>query len=344
MKKNNSFLKNKRNDIRFYFILFLTLITGVVLIYSTYAWFSSSLNVQIYGFNVHVDHDSDLAISLDGENWQQSINISKNTLINDLNNLYPGNTNRWSEYMSPVSTVGLLNNGYKFSVYENKRPFSRTGGLASNEYIYPKLSDESKPVLNSNYFAFDIFIRNNTGSPFNDNLYIRNEKNLFVPETEDDEFILKAIRFGMVYVGTVDKKSSLGEIQSINCNVGDCKQFIYEADTTHTDGSIEFLKRRNINITNNSVVPTYGIYNEGEKINLWSGVYNSNVAFDSNIFSFQNTITNLDNSVFELPSGISKFRIYLWIEGEDIDIIKTDSPGYRLIFKIDFEKDTAGYK
>ena len=76
---------------------------------------------------------------MDGENWQQSINISKNTLINDLNNLYPGNTNRWSEYMSPVSTVGLLNNGYKFSVYENKRPFSRTGGLASNEYIYPKL-------------------------------------------------------------------------------------------------------------------------------------------------------------------------------------------------------------
>ena len=90
-------------------------------------------------------------------------------------------------------------------------------------------------------------------------------------------------------------------------------------------------------------VPTYAVYHEGDKINLWSGVHNSRVQFDENIFAYQNTITNLEQPIFELPSGISKYRIYLWVEGSDIDVIKTESPGYRLIFGIDFEKDTAGY-
>ena len=198
--------------------------------------------------------------------------------------------------------------------------------------------------VKSNYFAFDIFIRNNTNSPYSDNLFITNEKSLFVPETEDDEYILNAIRFGMVYVGTAPKTSPLSVIQDMNCDINSCQQFIYEPNTTHTDGAIELLKKRGINISNDSVIPTYGVYREGDKINLWSGVYGSKIDFDNSVFAFQNTINNFDNPIFELPSGISKYRIYIWVEGEDVDVIKTTSPGYRLVFGIDFEKDTAGYR
>ena len=344
MIKTNKDNKKKRNDVKFYFILFLILITGIILVYSSYAWFSSSLNVQIYGFNVHVDHDSDLAISLDGQDWKQTINISKDSLINNLTSTYPNHTNRWSEYMSTVSTIGLLNNDYKFGVFSNDRPFNRNGYMSGNDYIYTRLVDESEPNLKSTYFAFDIFIRNNTNSPYSDNLFITNEKNLFVPETEDDEYILNALRFGMVYVGTASKNATLNEIQNMNCVSTNCKQFIYEPSTTHTDGAIQMLKKRGIEMKNDSVIPTYAVYKEGDKINLWSGVYGSKVDFDNNYFAYQNTITNLDNPIFELPSGISKYRIYIWVEGEDVDVIKTSSPGYRLIFGIDFEKDTAGYR
>lgn len=342
-KKKSKNNKKNRNNLKFYFILFLVLITGSVLIYGTYAWFSSTLNVQLYGFNVKVDDDSDLAISLDGQEWSQTVNISKDSIVSDLRNIYPGNTNRWSEYMSPVSSIGLLDNNYKFAIFQNDRPLTHSEAYTNNNYIYPKLADETQPITNSKYFAFDIFIKNITGSPFNDNLYITNEKNLFIPETEDDEFILNALRFGMSYAGTVKKDASLNEIQSIDCTTT-CKQFIYEPSTTHTDGTIEFLRKKKINIENNTVFPTYAIYHEGERINLWTGVHNSRYTFDENIFSFQNTITTLDNSVFELPSGISKFRIYVWVEGEDIDIIQNTSPGYRLTFGINFEKDLAGYQ
>lgn len=342
--KNSNKKEKSRNDIKFYFILFLILVTGVVLIYSTYAWFSSSLNVQIYGFNVKVKHDADLAISLDGQDWKESVNISKNTLIYDLTSTYPTHTNRWSDYMTTVSSIGLVDNNYKFGVFENGRIFSRGDFATGTDFLYPRKSDESEPTAKSKYFAFDIFIRNNTNSPYSDNLFIKNEDTLFVPETEDDEYILKALRFGMVYVGTADKKTPLSQIQNMNCTGGMCKQFIYEPNTNHTDGTIELLKGRQINISHDSVIPTYAVYNEGDRVNLWSGVYNSKAGFNNGIFSFQNTITNLNNSVFELPSGISKFRIYIWVEGEDVDVIKTESPGYRLIFGIKFEKDTAGYR
>lgn len=343
-KKKKYDNKYRRSDIKYYFILFLMLITGVVLVYASYAWFSSTLNVQIYGFNVRTKHDDDLSISLNGQDWSHDVNISSSSIITDLTRTYPNHTNRWSDLMNTVSSVGMTNNSGTFSVFYNKKPINRNTKNTNNNFIHPKLADETAPDPNSEYFAFDIFILNNTTSPYNDNLYIRNEKELLVPETEDDEFILNSIRFGMLYIGTVKKTASLNEIQNINCQNGGCKQFIYEPNTTHTTGTIDFLKTKQISIDKDTIVPTYGVYTEGEKINLWSGVHNSKIPFNDRIFAFQNTITSLDQPIFELPSGISKFRIYLWVEGEDVDIIQYISPGYRLKFGINFEKDFAGQR
>lgn len=341
IKKKNK--KRSRNDIKYYFILFLILITGLVLVYSSYAWFSSTLNVQIYGFNVRTKHDDDLSISLNGIDWSHDVNITESTLVTDLKNTYPNHTNRWSKMMNTVSSAGMQNNNGTFSVYYNKKLLNRNAKGSNNNYIQPQLTDESTPSTDSEYFAFDLFILNNSLSPYSDNLYIRNEKNMIVPETKDDEFILNSIRFGMIYIGTVKKNSPVNEIQNINCLNGGCKQFIYEPSTIHTDGTIDFLKTRGINITNDTEVPTYAVYSNGERINLWSGVYKSKIPFNDGIFTYQNTIKNLDQPIFELPSGISKFRVYLWVEGEDIDIIQFKSPGYRLTFGINFEKDFAGY-
>ena len=45
---------------------------------------------------------------------------------------------------------------------------------------------------------------------------------------------------------------------------------------------------------------------------------------------------------FEVPSGVTKTRLYIWIEGQDIDSIATDSKGALLDVSINFSKDTAG--
>ena len=43
------------------------------------------------------------------------------------------------------------------------------------------------------------------------------------------------------------------------------------------------------------------------------------------------------------PNGITKARIYIWIEGQDVDSIETDSEGAEVEIGIDFTKDTAGW-
>jgi hypothetical protein len=46
---------------------------------------------------------------------------------------------------------------------------------------------------------------------------------------------------------------------------------------------------------------------------------------------------------FEIPNGITKARVYVWIEGQDVDSLETDSEGAEVEIGIDFTKDTAGW-
>ena len=71
---------------RLLFIVLLLL--AVVLIFATYAWFSASLNVKIKFFDVKVSTDTGLFISLDGVNFSDSIEISNESIIDDLYDLY----------------------------------------------------------------------------------------------------------------------------------------------------------------------------------------------------------------------------------------------------------------
>ena len=66
---------------------------------------------------------------------------------------------------------------------------------------------------------------------------------------------------------------------------------------------------------------------------------------DPNYFTLQNTITEEDFSepIFEIPNGVTKARVYLWVEGQDIDSLETNSEGTDLDISISFVKDTEGY-
>ena len=48
--------------------------------------------------------------------------------------------------------------------------------------------------------------------------------------------------------------------------------------------------------------------------------------------------------IFSLSKGISKVRIYMWIEGQDVDSLETVSSGLNLAVVINFFKDIAGYE
>ena len=65
---------------------------------------------------------------------------------------------------------------------------------------------------------------------------------------------------------------------------------------------------------------------------------------DEEHFTLQNTRTDFTNSLFEIPNGITKVRIYIWLEGQDMDGIDTQGDGAFVTVTLNLIKDLAGYR
>ena len=62
---------------------------------------------------------------------------------------------------------------------------------------------------------------------------------------------------------------------------------------------------------------------------------------DNNYFGLQETSTTFDTPIFQIPKGIVKARLYLWVEGQDIDIIEHAKKDYQVSVSLKFRKDHA---
>jgi hypothetical protein len=77
-------IKKIKEEFYFNAMFLLTVLTGVILIYSTYAWFSASLNVIISDFNMTTRSTDGLFISLDGVTWSSSVSITENDILSNI--------------------------------------------------------------------------------------------------------------------------------------------------------------------------------------------------------------------------------------------------------------------
>lgn len=327
-------------------------IIGLIMIVSTYAWLSTSLNVKINNFKMQVTKNSGLTISLDGINFDHSVEISYDTIIEQLKNTYPNNTSQWSANgLTPVSTNGISNiNNDKFDVYAS-------GGVRyknrkkENGFISTYLADESERNAFNFFIAFDVFLKNVSGSPVADNLYL-DYTTFLTTDTEiegyqyDEEMVglVNSARIGFVRIGSVPLNADVNTIQNVKCNNA-CQAIIYEPNSKlHTDMSIERANKYGINLQDGEPFPTYACINSGGPIQVDTTISGS-TAIDQNYFALQHTITEADfpNPIFKVPDGITKVRIYIWIEGQDIDSLETDSEGTGISISIDMTKDTVGY-
>ena len=107
---------------------------------------------------------------------------------------------------------------------------------------------------------------------------------------------------------------------------------------------------------NGTAYPTYAIAtvidDENTNVDIYDGeAYNSytgSSAFLQSFDYFTDTEKNLHGmarpTFFTLaPNSITKVRVYVWIEGQDIDSLETDSNGAEVSISINLIKDTYGY-
>jgi hypothetical protein len=178
--ENNN--KNRRKKINS--LILLTAFTGVMLIVSTYAWFSSQNDVSISGITGSVKVADGLEASLDAESWTNEINLTEllsadgatlqsiayqNIASASGEGTTISNNNLSPTYLQPVSTTGAV------KVYEgnatekavNYLQFFK-GNASSNSLGTITACKETDYTANSldepTYFAFDLFIKDSTST------------------------------------------------------------------------------------------------------------------------------------------------------------------------------------
>ena len=183
-------------------LILLVAFTAILLIVSTYAWFSTQKNITLSGLHGKVNVAEGLQISLDALNWANEIDLSNNaeayfaatnenlgytteedklSLITPWkaneagDNQYEGRTNLIPDELLPVSTTGDNNEGINLSDLNMYRG-ENTNGI--------KLTDIKKVASEaaSGYYAIDFFLQNSSS----EQAITTNTKDLLRLETNSD--------------------------------------------------------------------------------------------------------------------------------------------------------------
>ena len=325
-KKSKLNKKNKKQHRknRLFYLMLLLLMTTISLSFTSYAWFSTNRLVRVDLLDVNVRAQGGIEISTDGTNWKGALSIYD---ITEARNTYPNSVNQIPKTLEPVSTIGELENG-KLKMFYGTAENDLYGNyiLSAERSIETESFDEAS---DGKFITFDIFLKTNKLSQ----LYLTPLSNITYSGSESVG-IENAIRVAFVEEGNVPTGTNLDTIQNLQTTRRE-NVYIWEPNyNTHTIHGIENARDMyGINASENYERIIYdGISNPiSSKLNIYTSNAKSTLypAYFSrvniNYYTENNFTTNKE--IFTLKSGITKYRVYMWIEGQDVDCENNASVG-----------------
>ena len=154
---------------------------AMLLIVSTYAWFTSQKDITLSNLRGTVEVAENMEISLDAKTWHQEIDLSEAASVfaeaQSSRDIVLGEntdiTNRTTApallptELLPVSAVGEKN-GVDMPIYGGKATSTKLTEIAKKVEINPT----TKLANDHGYFAFDIYIKNTSKDGENDVLQL----------------------------------------------------------------------------------------------------------------------------------------------------------------------------
>lgn len=317
--------KSKRKvDIRSSILVLLLI--AILLIASTYAWFTANTKVTIDTLEVNVKAQNGLQISADGTTWKT---VLQNTDIDpdNVSTKYSGNTNQIPTVMEPVSTVGNIVAGKMDMFY---------GVVTSDDAGVWKLSaskltdTKGKGENAGKYIVFDTFLKVDKESP----LTLTAESNVVAKDPANSKGLENAARVAFVELGNTGADSTIATIQGLGNDKG-----------TGDAGVVTHIWEPNYDVHTSfgatAARDTYGITTtegpDAAKI-PYNGIKaeisaDNAVTLDSTDENYFSAVTPeyttkkaiTDTQIFTLKAGVTKVRIYMWVEGQDVDCENTAS-------------------
>ena len=406
MAKNN----NKRKK-RILHLAIVFTFTAIVFGAATYAWFIGMRTVNVNPFEVQIAATEDLALSLDGIHWSDTVTINSNNYKNPAaespaqntldaeNNPYSTNTNTWAgRGLIPMSSIGVINQSTsRLTLFEKGSLTQTTGGY---RLMASRVNNDS--TTPDGYVAFDLFIRNSSGeeyyatdNPLNEEaIYLTNDSKVQVGSTGvANTGIENSVRVAFAQIGRViSTTTTASTIQGITCTsdetvTGICRtaQIWEPNDTNHVADVLNWYNttckarsgaQTNLSasydgvcgtVVNGQAYPTYAIGKEITAMNavdVYDGAafngYTADIAADEAtavstaegnegkyLYAypyFTDTMklkTGTDRPPFITlaPNSITKVRVYIYIEGQDIDNYDFASIGKQIKVNFGFTKE-----
>ena len=310
----------------FFMLIFLSTIT--------YAWFTSNRIVDLQFFDIHVETDGGLEISENAIDWKSEVTVLE---LEQAYKTYPTSMNQLPGDMKPMSSGGYIdNNGYL-------NMFHGIAELGNNQkyYLttYREVEERTTELSNNgNYIAFDVFFR--SVSPRQ--LYLSSESYV-IPKEGESLGIENSARIAFIKEGNMPSESNITTVQSLKNN--DSNNVIiwepnYDVHTIHGISNARRIYGIDTTETNAEILPYDGVIGTVSS----SGMVELG---DANSINYPSLFRRVDvdihtrknysnnNYLFDINAGITKVRIYMWLEGQDVDSENRASQG-DITFNIQF--------
>lgn len=333
--------KRKKRSKRILLLLMFTFVTGVLLSTSSYAWFTANKTVTVSSLNVNVEAQNGIQISTNGTTWKSVIS---NSDITGAHGTYAASVNQIPNKMEPVSTALTANTNGQLDMFYGVVTANATGGF---ELTADKQTDkeENGEAATGKYIAFDLFFKVDADTP----LYLTTNSGVSTPDA-DNKGIQNAARVAFGILGNTSAGSDLSTIQGLNAGTTST-YYMWEPNyNLHTAAAITHAQDTyGKTITENETNP---VAYSGIMKNITTGdavlVGEADAVHHATLFKAMTpdyktkagADFNAYQAIFTLKKGVTKVRIYMWIEGQDVDC-QNSASGSKAKFDLQFSTESA---
>ena len=318
-KKKQSKKKQKeeqnRKKRRIIMLILLVILMIGLLGRASFAWFSANKHATIDSIDINVATITGLQVSVDAINWDNI--VTKDQIIN-ANLTYPKAINQLPDTLANCSTAGNIGSDGTLDMFYGVTTEEKEGGFTLTTYKQTEMQcTGDEECIDKHYLAFDIFLLVTTPAT------IGITANSSVKPQPDavDKGAQNAARIGFVVEGSVGAGNP-GAAQNLKATSG--QAYIWEPNyDKHSEFGIENAK------------DVYGIttsYSGAARL-PYKGVnaeFHTPVYIDQTDKSSHFTSVNPDvatpesftdnQTLLRIPAGITKIRVYMWLEGQDVDM------------------------
>ena len=331
-------------------LLLPLLLTAIMLIMSTYAWFSANRAVSIEGITAKVSAAEGLQISLDGKTWGATVTVNEDTLLaaKDFNDYILPNE------LHPVSTIGATSSG-EIQFYDGM--VSSDGKVLNSAAAATQSSFGASAAQNGKYIVFDVYLKNSSSKTVDDLLLNTGTKVQLGAQTGkegvENTGLENSVRAAFaLYPTGVAFTESQANIAAIT---GTPVVSIWEPNYNKHIAEVATNDTTRVPSTTSDFL-TFGLINAGDgTLTGINGTADTSfmkrfttVRTDATLTK-QYYLTDVNGAVtsssytagdkLQLQANkISKLRVYIWLDGQDPDCIDTASTGKYLDFVLNLAK------